>query len=77
VIVGCYSLHLYCRYYTDPACPHHLKGGQPEIFGTGCDNGAAARQQARKRGWELDLETWNATCPDCAKRLKAKPGGGR
>lgn len=69
MIVGCYSLHLYCRFYNEPECPYHLNY-EPETFGVGCETGSEARQQARKKGWVLDLDTWQATCPSCAARKK-------
>ncbi len=67
MIVGCYCLHLYCRYSNERECPFHLNY-EPEIFGVGCETGSEARQQARKHGWVLDLSEGEATCPACAKR---------
>lgn len=42
MIVGCYSLHLYCQYSEEPECPYQYSH-EPAEFGAGCETGAKAR----------------------------------
>ncbi len=67
MIVGCYSLQLYCQYSEEPGCPYRYSR-EPAQFGAGCETGAKAREQARRRGWVLDRKAMTAVCPACAKR---------
>ena len=72
MIVGGYSLHLYCDHeYADPEEQYKHMGlseypgpGRAEFTG---ETGGEARQAARKRGWVLDLKNGKAFCPDCVK----------
>lgn len=62
MIVGCYSLDLYCDY-----CDRNLHG-RPTQFTH--ESGQGARQQARARGWVLDLPNDKAKCPACVKAFR-------
>jgi hypothetical protein len=68
VIVGCYSLDLYCDY-----CDRNSRTGLtvPDQFSH--ESGPGARQQARARGWRLDLEKDKAMCPTCVRNLANPP----
>ncbi len=61
-IVGCYSLHLYCRYenklHDFQEFPHEFTA----------EFGSEARQDARKFGWKLNLKKNRAVCPKCTSR---------
>jgi len=66
MIIGCYTLHLYCDV---PKCTYNNKGGSyiPDEF-TG-ETGGECRNAARKAGWRL-LADGNACCPECNKAGK-------
>lgn len=67
MIVGCYSLHLYCdakdhvRVYREPG------SAQAEFT---AETGGECRRDARKLGWVLRMRSGRAICPACAKRTK-------
>lgn len=61
MIVGCYSLHLYCD---TPQCPHRPHRG-PDFDAIG-ETGGEARDEARKAGWKIDMRQNKAYCPKCA-----------
>lgn len=73
MIVGCYSLHLYCD---TAGCVNAL--AKPSSGGAGYapgefthdkhERGAIAK--ARKAGWKIDLINWTSFCPGCAKRKR-------
>lgn len=60
MIVGCYSLDLYC----DNEEAH--KDEYPLLIfqSTGRSRGACFRS-ARQAGWSIDLKNWKARCPKC------------
>jgi hypothetical protein len=61
MIIGKYTLHLYC----DQDNPQHALDEFPhEIVG---NTASQTRKYARKRGWKLDLENGHAICPKCRK----------
>ncbi len=76
MIAGSYVLHLYCD------GPEHERHDyayrsrvEPGHFGRDCETGSAARAQARKCGWRLNLQEGTALCPRCAattQKRKAK-----
>ena len=65
MILGCYTLTLYCDV---PGCKHNDSCGKwvPDEF-TG-ESGGECRKAARKAGWQLLLRYGNATCPECCKK---------
>lgn len=73
MIVGCYTLDLYCRFDGTSDGPQagtvvHGYNSQPHQFtGPTLSN---CRAQARKRGWTFEDDD-DATCPMCNRR-KAK-----
>jgi hypothetical protein len=75
MIVGCYTLDLYCD--GDPECPKSrcIKGSTqnyPPAQYT-AENGADCRRQARRDGWILNMKEGTTVCRACA--LKGfKPG---
>lgn len=71
MIVGCYTLDLYC---SDPRCtrkgPLAGDGGRGPLAQYTHELGAVCRRHARRAGWILRLREGTATCPTCAKRNK-------
>ena len=65
MIVGCYSLHLYCSRDN----PEHGFGEFPHQF-TG-ETGKECRAKARICGWRLDMKSNTAVCPKCARKVVA------
>lgn len=75
MIVGCYSLHLYCVYDELPTWYHHEHGDEPVPFGFHAyrefpaefdgRTEAECKRQARKRGWKF--RDGDVLCPRCAK----------
>ena len=64
-IVGCYSLHLYCRYrFTETST--HVFPNEPFDF-IGYDRTDAFRD-ARKAGFRMDLRERTVICPVCWKK---------
>lgn len=64
MIVGCYTLHLYC----DTKLAAHRNVPFPGEY---CGETASeCRQLARKVGWKLDLAKGTATCPNCVRAQK-------
>jgi hypothetical protein len=69
MMVGCYSLHLYCDRAGCPngrALPDGDQGRPPGEF-THDKNEAGAMRRARKAGWKI-LTDWTCLCPACAKK---------
>lgn len=68
MIVGGYTLDLYCD---DPRHaernPSKTTSLDAQFVGEG---GGDCRNQARRKGWHLDLFKWTATCPACVKENK-------
>lgn len=58
MIVGCYSLHLYCDIPND-SHKHRLHG---EFTG---DTSSEARQKARNEGWKFNRDQKRVICPRC------------
>lgn len=70
MIVGCYSLDLYCdnpleTYFGQGATPIGFHGFDEFPHQFIAETGENCRQQARKRGWKLDLQNHKAYCPRC------------
>lgn len=67
MIVGCYTLDLYCD------GPDHYKDGldfaKTDVYQFTAQNGSAARREARREGWLLDEKADRALCPRCAKTV--------
>lgn len=76
MIVGCYTVHLYCdakraekctsKIAADPARIHE----QPEPAEFCAETGYECRTKARRAGWKLEGKIGRATCPACAKFLE-------
>lgn len=66
--VGCYDLHLYCRYKNS----EHGSREFPHEYNQGHETGASARREARQNGWILHKDG-TSTCPKCARALAAHP----
>lgn len=65
MIVGCYSLDLYCEKAAAGVHshhPHHVSGSPAQFTG---ETGGECRAQARKKGWHLDLANGRAICHKC------------
>lgn len=75
MIVGCYTLDLYCDVPLDD-WRHRVNTGYTRGYGvaqyTG-KTGSGCRVQARYDGWKLDLAAGTATCPTCVKANRS-PG---
>lgn len=74
MIIGCYTLDLYCD--GDPECKYSMTNSP------GCRNmsaqftaetGSECRRLAREEGWILNLQEQTTVCPSCAKK-GLKPG---
>jgi hypothetical protein len=69
VIIGCYTLELYCN--GDPNCKFTLSkgtGANESAMFTG-DTAKQTHTKARKAGWKLNLREGSAICPDCQRRM--------
>lgn len=67
MIVGGYSLHLYCDVGGDPYaknCPNKPWHGKPTEFDGKSKHDTYT--QARRQGWKINVEG-RAICPKCAK----------
>jgi hypothetical protein len=67
MIIGCYTLNLYCD---TPGCQLSLEkrySGQPVPQYTGETYGECARK-ARVDGWQLSADRQVATCPACCNQ---------
>jgi hypothetical protein len=74
MLVGCYSLDLYCDTGDDAfgsKCPHRpiLRNGQGEFTGP---NERVCLQRARKAGWTFKEGATKAFCPACSKDMKVR-----
>ena len=71
MMVGGYTLHLYCE---NPICPHKYDPTwHPVEFGSMCETGGAARKEARRAGWRI-RRGMPVLCPDCrAAKPPEKP----
>ncbi len=70
MIVGCYTMDLYCANWHDKdpsTCVGVSPGYAPQFTG---QTEAQCKRQARKAGWKFSR--WDAICPACAKALEAK-----
>jgi rubredoxin len=72
VIVGCYSLDLYCMNYLAAEGPDPVEGRCPTERADQFEgrNGRDAKAAARRKGWRF--MKGDALCPDCIAGL---PGG--
>lgn len=68
MIVGCYTLDLYCD---TPGCRmgrcFYTGDSTTPPFQTTAETGAECRTKARRAGWRLDLKNGLARCPKCQK----------
>ncbi len=71
MIVGCYSLHLYCD---TPGCPMGRCAPSSDGIGrapgefTHDKNETGAIAKARRAGWKINLGYGTCFCPTCSKR---------
>ena len=72
MIIGGYTLHLYCddeghadKYPDEDNAPTEMG----EYSG---NNAGATRRLARRAGWGVDLKNDKATCPACRRRHRKK-----
>ncbi len=71
MIVGCYSLQLYCDTWGCPmgkATPTSDGGSQAPGEFTHDKNERGAMAKARRAGWKIDLRLGTCRCPQCARR---------
>ena len=71
MMVGCYSLDLYCdneaTRWADGSDEHgHAFGSFPWQYTD--ETGSACRARARAAGWKINIKTGAALCPQCAKK---------
>lgn len=66
MIVGCYSLDLYCDNEAGP----HKYDEFPAVYTA--QTGSKCRRLARKDGWKLDINGGKAACPRCVSFLKGR-----
>lgn len=69
VIIGCYTLELYCN--GDSNCRYTLdknSGPNESAIFTG-ETAGQARTRARKAGWKLNIKEGIAICPDCQRKF--------
>ena len=73
MIVGCYSLDLYCDAAgcTNPR-PYMSDGGRGPLAQYTAETGGACRKQARDDGWRLNLRNGTAKCPQCVSAKRAR-----
>lgn len=66
MIVGCYTLDLYCdaEGCTNPR-PHTSDGGRGPLAQYTAETGGACRRDARRDGWRLRVREGRAICPQC------------
>jgi hypothetical protein len=78
VVVGCYSVELYCENAENDSdgkrgdCPDFWSSF-PHVY-TGETYGQCARQ-ARRAGWVLTRDRRHAYCPKCSGKKKARSAG--
>ena len=60
MIVGCYTLDLYCD---DETCKPKFKEFPKNFI---AEYGSECRAQARRAGWKLNLRDGTAICPRCS-----------
>lgn len=72
MIVGCYTMHLYCRNRDDDTCvaPMQWKALAYNAEYTGRTYTQCVTQ-AKKDGWKFDKEADDVTCPECTKSKMA------
>ena len=73
MIVGCYSLALYCdndsaTYYKDEAGNIVVPHFRPWDYTS--ETGGGARKKARQAGWTINLTAGTAYCPHCKGKSK-------
>lgn len=64
-MIGCYTLDLYCQ--------HREAKGHARLYGPDqftAETGAECRRDARRRGWKLNMQTHEATCPKCMNHVR-------
>lgn len=75
MIVGCYTLDLYCETEGCPMSRCTRSGEDMRAPASYNDElGSTCRRRARRDGWRLDLREGTALCPKCAdeKRKREK-----
>jgi hypothetical protein len=66
MIVGCYTLHLYCDARATPGCIAVRESGLDQPFQATGQNFRDCQEQARHSGWRLSIVRDTAVCPACA-----------
>jgi hypothetical protein len=72
VIVGCYSLDLYCDGQPCAAAGPE-KWRTPVLLGLTAERGETCRRRARLAGWRLWLKDGVVLCPACVQAGRSKP----
>lgn len=73
MIVGCYTLDLYCRYWEDQPrgvsafCNTNFDWNHKIFQYTGRTRAECLRE-ARKDGWLVNLKTRKCICPECREK---------
>ncbi len=72
MIIGCYSLDLYCDNHSrDKEIFNDAVGNKSvyhwKVWEYIAETGGRARQIARADGWKLNLQKGTAICPRCTK----------
>lgn len=72
MIVGCYSIDLYCD--SGKEKPYGAAGhwSEPDTFAG--ESFAECAREARKAGWKIDRKNGIAICPNCHKERPPKKG---
>lgn len=72
VIVGSYTLHLYCDTpgCVNAECRHYSDRSYAPGEFYDDESGATARRRARKQGWSINLRTGTCFCPLCSRKKK-------
>lgn len=70
MIVGGYTLHLYCDTKDCPNSRCELQGDTTiPPFVANDEHGYMCRSKARREGWRLNVFRGTCLCPDCAKKV--------
>jgi hypothetical protein len=72
MIMGCYSLHLYCDNYSQSSVGRgeHAFLEFPHEFTA--ELGSTCRKEAKEMGWTFNRQKDIAVCPKCNKRKALK-----
>ena len=74
MIVGAYTLHLYCETNGCEYARRYVNGERFEFVGS---NASQCYREAREHGWKISLKERSAHCPECSaargKKLALSP----